>query len=67
MYPIHCVEHLRRYARLASGREDDIREGRMSYPSGHAAETTTTFGLLTMYLLARMKLFTAQSRVRWWV
>eukprot|EP00775_Hariotina_reticulata_P011579 gene11579-11723_t len=52
------------YARLASGNEDNIREGRTSYPSGHAAETTATFGLLTMYLLARMKLFTSQSSVR---
>lgn len=50
--------------RLASGDQEKIREGRTSYPSGHAAETTMTFGLLTFYLLARLKLFTRQSPVR---
>lgn len=49
------------FVRLASGDEEKIREGRTSYPSGHAAETTMTFGILTFYLLARLRLFTRQS------
>jgi membrane-associated phospholipid phosphatase len=52
-----------RFVRLASGDEEKIREGRTSYPSGHAAETTMTFGILTFYLLARLRLFTRQSHV----
>jgi hypothetical protein len=52
-----------RFVRLASGNEEKIREGRTSYPSGHAAETTLTFGLLTFYLLAQLRLFTRQSQV----
>jgi membrane-associated phospholipid phosphatase len=64
-----CPQHtlllslLNRLARVASGDETKIREGRTSYPSGHAAETTMTFGLLTFYLLAKLRLFTRQSPV----
>jgi membrane-associated phospholipid phosphatase len=53
-----------RFVRLASGDEEKIREGRTSYPSGHAAETTMTFGLLSFYLMAQLHLFTRQSQVR---
>jgi hypothetical protein len=59
---IHCV-FVCRFVRLASGDEEKIREGRTSYPSGHAAETTMTFGLLSFYLMARLHLFTRQSQV----
>lgn len=50
------------FARLASGDAAKIEDGRTSYPSGHAAETFMSFGLLTFYLLAKLKLFTAQSQ-----
>jgi membrane-associated phospholipid phosphatase len=62
-HPCFLVINNRRFVRLATGDEEKIREGRTSYPSGHAAETTMTFGLLTFYLLARLRLFTRQSQV----
>jgi membrane-associated phospholipid phosphatase len=40
-----------------------MRDGRTSYPSGHAAETFMAFGLLSVYLMAKLKLFTRQSQV----
>lgn len=61
---LSVVLHSRRYARLASGDAAEIRDGRTSYPSGHAAETFMAFGLLSFYLLAKMKLFTKQTNVR---
>eukprot|EP00879_Flechtneria_rotunda_P022388 GHRR01023623.1.p1 GENE.GHRR01023623.1~~GHRR01023623.1.p1 ORF type:complete len:163 (+),score=39.22 GHRR01023623.1:656-1144(+) len=50
------------FARLASSDPDNIRNGRTSYPSGHAAETFMAFGLLSIYLLARLKLFTTPTQ-----
>jgi hypothetical protein len=52
-----------RYARVATGDPAVMRDGRTSYPSGHAAETFMAFGLLSVYLLAKLKLFTRQSQV----
>eukprot|EP00882_Tetradesmus_deserticola_P008393 GHRQ01008850.1.p1 GENE.GHRQ01008850.1~~GHRQ01008850.1.p1 ORF type:complete len:166 (+),score=50.05 GHRQ01008850.1:852-1349(+) len=51
-----------RHARVATGDPAVMREGRTSYPSGHAAETFMTFGLLSLYLMAKLKLFTRQSQ-----
>jgi membrane-associated phospholipid phosphatase len=53
----------RRYARVATGDPAVMRDGRTSYPSGHAAETFMAFGLLSVYLMAKLKLFTRQSQV----
>jgi membrane-associated phospholipid phosphatase len=52
-----------RYARVATGDPAVMRDGRTSYPSGHAAETFMAFGLLSVYLMAKLKLFTQQSQV----
>eukprot|EP00877_Chromochloris_zofingiensis_P009005 jgi/Chrzof1/4358/Cz14g10070.t1 len=45
------------FARLASGDADLIEDGTASYPSGHAAETFMAFTILTLYLMAKWKLF----------
>lgn len=50
------------YARVATGDPAVINDGRTSYPSGHAAETFMAFGLLSVYLMAKLKLFTRQSQ-----
>ncbi|KAF6265403.1 phosphatidic acid phosphatase type 2/haloperoxidase [Scenedesmus sp. NREL 46B-D3] len=50
------------YARVATGDPAVMRDGRTSYPSGHAAETFMAFGLLSLYLMAKLKLFTRQSQ-----
>lgn len=51
-------------ARVKKGDPEALREGRTSYPSGHAAETTMAFGLLTLYLLGRLRLLSASSPPR---
>eukprot|EP00878_Enallax_costatus_P002057 GHUV01002223.1.p1 GENE.GHUV01002223.1~~GHUV01002223.1.p1 ORF type:complete len:288 (+),score=64.57 GHUV01002223.1:130-993(+) len=50
------------FERVATGDPAKIEDGRTSYPSGHAAETFMAFGLLTFYLLTKLRLFTAQSQ-----
>lgn len=49
------------FARLATGDAATIGDGHTSYPSGHAAETFMAFGILSLYLMAKMKLFVRSS------
>lgn len=44
-------------ARLASGDAEAVEEGRLSYPSGHAAELFATMTALALYLAGRSRLF----------
>lgn len=47
------------FARLATGDEEAIEDGRTSYPSGHAAEMFAVFTVLSLYLVAKARLFVA--------
>jgi membrane-associated phospholipid phosphatase len=45
------------YARLATGDAAVIDEGRMSYPSGHAAYTHASAAVCALYIAARLRVF----------
>jgi hypothetical protein len=52
------------YARLATGDESLINEGRLSYPSGHAAYTHASAAVCTLYIAARLRVFAPGEQQR---
>lgn len=51
-------------ARVASGKDEDVREGLFAYPSGHAAEFFAVGTVLSLYFMGRARLLDATAPLR---